>query len=298
MEQHLEQYQYTSRTTARVAQHPTLKVWGWDLPICCPKGTSHLTEWQLWHKVQWASSHCCGNQIAWSFQSEGNSAHSGSSCSLYKCGCFPGHVWQFRVNIIFKVWIPETHFSTLRLKRIYVSHKDLLPIYTGSWNLGKSEEEHDMRLTFIWKWLFSSGKMYAFLKLIPTSCYFSGKWHQTGARAENLPQTVAWIKISFISPTSRSVLLSLSLIYYCHNISSVDLEKLSHPGEPSNTLPNISPQSYYPPSKVQSVFQKEPFSRHSNIQTWAKLPTVIQLSALHCDCLTTSCGLCSNWPML
>lgn len=42
-----------------------LRCEGWVLPSCCPTHTSNLTEWQLWHKAKWVSSHCHGNLLAW-----------------------------------------------------------------------------------------------------------------------------------------------------------------------------------------------------------------------------------------
>ena len=72
-------------------------------------------------------------------------------------------------------------------------------------------------------------------------------------------------------------------------------EKISQPWEPSKTLPSIFPLSYYPHSKIQLVFHKEPLCQNRDIPTWAILPPVIQLHALQCDTLKNSCGPHSNW---
>ena len=73
------------------------------------------------------------------------------------------------------------------------------------------------------------------------------------------------------------------------------LEILSLPGQPSMTLPNYFPLSYDPPSKIQWLFQKEPLCWKIYIPCQAIFPSVFQLSAIHCDPLTTSCELHSNW---
>ena len=52
--------------------------------------------------------HCHGNQLAWKFHRQGNFAHSGPTCSLYNCRCFPGHVCQFRVSILFQKVQPRS----------------------------------------------------------------------------------------------------------------------------------------------------------------------------------------------
>ena len=98
-----------------------------------------------------------------------------------------------------------------------------------------------------------------------------------------------------LSLNSLSLHLSLSLEGYCHKISSLDPEEIFHPVEPSKSLPNIIPPSCYPPSKIGSVFQKEPLCWNRDIPTLAILPTVIQLSDVHWDILTTSCELRSKW---
>ena len=55
------------------------------------------------------------NCLVSNFKKEDYSAQTGPTCSLYNCGCFPGHVWQFRVN----------HFQKLhpRITHIIPSHK-------------------------------------------------------------------------------------------------------------------------------------------------------------------------------
>ena len=123
LEQPLDEHQHTARTTSQGAHSPTLEVWGWELPTCGPTCTSHLTEWQLVWNAQWVSVHCCGNQLDWNFQKEGNYYHSGPNCSLYNCGCFPGHVWQFRVNILFQKVHPRTtqYYAQLE-KKIWPEH--------------------------------------------------------------------------------------------------------------------------------------------------------------------------------
>ena len=123
MEQTLDEHQYTTRITSQGAHRPTLEVWGWQLPTCCPTCTSHLTVWKLGQNARWVSGHCHGNQLAWNFQREGNYNHSGSACPLCNCGCFPGHVWQFRVNILFQKLHPRTtqYYSQLE-KKIWSEH--------------------------------------------------------------------------------------------------------------------------------------------------------------------------------
>lgn len=89
---------------------------------------------------------------------------------------------------------------------------------------------------------------------------------------------------------SRSLPFSLFLSNStAKNFSSVDPGNLSQPGEPSKTLPNILPPSYYPTSKIEFVFQKEPPCRNIDIPPQAILTPVIQLSFLHWESLTTSC---------
>ena len=86
----------------RGAHHPTLKVWGWDLPTWGPSWFSPVTDWLLCHKARWVSCHCCGNQLAWTFHREGNSAKSGPTLSLSIDGSCPEHVWHYRVNMVFQ----------------------------------------------------------------------------------------------------------------------------------------------------------------------------------------------------
>ena len=116
----------------------SLKCEGWELPKCHPTCTSHLTECQLFHKTQWASSHCCGNQFTWNIQREGNSAHSGPTCFLYNCGCLPGYVWQFKVNIIFQKLHPRTTQYYSNLGKIICEKKK--PTYQIDWILKTSKE--------------------------------------------------------------------------------------------------------------------------------------------------------------
>ena len=128
MEQPLDQHQHTIRTTSLSHHCPTFEVWGWELPKCHPTRTSHLTEWQLDENAQWGSSHCHSNQLAWNFQREGNYDHSGTNCPLYNCGCFPAHVWQYRVNILFQKLHPRTtqYYSPLE-KKIWSEHPWPIP---------------------------------------------------------------------------------------------------------------------------------------------------------------------------
>lgn len=72
-------------------------------------------------------------------------------------------------------------------------------------------------------------------------------------------------------------------------------EKISQPWEPSKTLPSIFPLSYYPHSKIQLVFHKEPLCQNRDIPTRAILPPVIQLSDLPWDPLSTSHELHYYW---
>ena len=53
----------------------------------------------------------------------------------------------------------QSNILLLSLKRMYVSDKDPLHIWTGSWKQVKSEEEHNRSITLYGKWLFGSGKM-------------------------------------------------------------------------------------------------------------------------------------------
>ena len=104
------------------------------------------------------------------------------------------------------------------------------------------------------------------------------------------------------SPFSTTDSLSLCVCLYHFLLNSTAtifplliLEKLSQTGEPSKSLPNIFSPSYHPPSKVQSVFQKEHLCQNRDIQTRSIFPPLIQLSDIHSDPLTTSCGPHSYW---
>lgn len=81
--------------------------------------SSPLTEWQLGHKVWWVSCHWGGYQLAWSFQGEGNTTHSGPTCYLHKYGSFPEHEWQFWVHSICQKLHPRnTHYKLSVGKKI------------------------------------------------------------------------------------------------------------------------------------------------------------------------------------
>lgn len=88
---------------------------------------SLLTERLFCPNSYWASCHCHGNQLAWTFQSKGNSAHSGPTCSLHKNGPFPEHVLHFRVNVIFQtLQLMNTHEKS-HLERNDVIENDTYP---------------------------------------------------------------------------------------------------------------------------------------------------------------------------
>ena len=174
MEQPLHQYQPTCRTRAQGAHHPTLEVWGWELPTCRLTCPSHLTEWQSVYNAPIASSQCHGNQLAWNFQRDGNSAHSGTTCSLYNCGCFPGHVWQFRVNLLFQSLHPRTTQYYSPFEKKVCEQKNPLPKETVSWKLAKSEEEHKWESLYMESGFLAQGKCLLSLTLVPTWCHFSG----------------------------------------------------------------------------------------------------------------------------
>ena len=88
----------------------TLSPWGLRLIAShkLPKRLPHLTVWQCGHKAQCAWCHFCGNHFSWNFQRKGNTAHSGPTCSLYNCRCFPGHVCQCRVSSLFQKVQPRS----------------------------------------------------------------------------------------------------------------------------------------------------------------------------------------------
>ena len=98
-------------------------------PWSNPQGVSPspLTERLLCHKAQWASNHYHGNQLAWTFQSKGNSTHSGPTCLLYKNGPFPDHVWHFRVNMVFQIlYVMNTQYKS-HLESKYMIEHDTVP---------------------------------------------------------------------------------------------------------------------------------------------------------------------------
>ena len=104
------------------------------------------------------------------------------------------------------------------------------------------------------------------------------------------------------SPFSTTDSLSLCVCLYHFLLNSTAtrfplliLEKLSQPGEPSKSLPNIFSPSYHPPSKVQSVILKVPLFRNRYTPTRAILLQVIQIAPLHTEPLITFCGLWFNW---
>lgn len=102
-------------------------VWTWELPTCNPTCTLYLTEWLLGSKARGSSCHCYGNHLAWSFQRDGNSTHSGPTFSLHNYGSFPVHVWKFRAKNLFQNLHPRTTQYYSYLERIHVSEKDPLP---------------------------------------------------------------------------------------------------------------------------------------------------------------------------
>ena len=114
-----------------------------------------------------------------------------------------------------------------------------------------------------------------------------------------LALTIAWIKISFYSISLSPSLLSLSSHFLSNSTTTtfplLILEKLSQTKEFSKLLPKIFPLSYDPPSNVQSVFQQEPLCQNRDIPTRAILPSVIQLSDLPWDPLSTSHELHYYW---
>ena len=119
MDHLLHQYQHTSRKTDQGDHHLTHEAWGWEHPICQATRSSPLTEWQLGHKVWWVSCHWGGYQLAWSFQGEGNTTHSGPTCYLHKYGSFPEHEWQFWVHSICQKLHPRnTHYKLSVGKKI------------------------------------------------------------------------------------------------------------------------------------------------------------------------------------
>ena len=72
----------------------------WVLPTWVPPCTTTLTENLMCHKDQWSSCHWSGNQLAWTFQREGNSTNSEPTCSIHNNWYFPKHVWHFRLNVV------------------------------------------------------------------------------------------------------------------------------------------------------------------------------------------------------
>ena len=159
-----DHYQHTSRPTVQSGHCPTLKVWGWDLPTFCPTRTSHLTQGQLWHKAQWASSRCHGKHVAWNFQREGNSTQSGPTWSK-ELGLLPWTCVAVQHQQLFKICIPEPHISTLRLKRMYVSDSSYIDrILKPSKEWGRTQHENH----FIWEVAFWLGeKVYCPLPWCP-----------------------------------------------------------------------------------------------------------------------------------
>ena len=112
----------------------------------------------VYSKESRASCHCNGDHLAWTFQREGNSTHSGPTCCLHQDGSFPNHVsvstWWF------KQCIPEIHSTKSHLERKYLTENDSLTPQ-GVWIIkqGKMEEEHDKNSPFHWIELFHSGKI-------------------------------------------------------------------------------------------------------------------------------------------
>ena len=155
----LHQYQCTSTTTAQGAHRPTLELWGWQHPKWGTTHPSFLTERLLCHKDRWVSCHCGGNQLAWTFQREGNSAHSGPTCSLHNDGSFPSMCGSSGSIFFFQILHTIIHTINSQLKHKYVIEKDPLPTELGYWKQGKSEEEHTMTSPLLGKGLFSSGEM-------------------------------------------------------------------------------------------------------------------------------------------
>ena len=151
----LHKYQHTSRKTPQVAQHPSLDEWGWQLPTSGSSHPSPLQESLLFPKAQWASLHCHGNKVAWTFQREGNSTHSGPTCSIERMA-LSANEWQGQHSCWNTALQEYTVYSVIWNEIMWLNNIPPGILDNKKW---KMEEENHRNNPFLGKGLFHSGKI-------------------------------------------------------------------------------------------------------------------------------------------